>query len=383
MTSGEDGLRVVIDCLVLGERPSGVERAVAGLLEGIAQEKPRGQRFTAIVVPRAEAELPVSSEIGAVSAPGWTQSRGGRVGYEQVFLPRVAESLGADLLHGAAFVLPLRWRGRSVVTIHDTITLSQPQWCKRLNRLHYGMVMTRSARRADAVVVPSEFARTEVVEQIGVVPERVHVAPLGVGRQFRPAGEDELERVRGAYALPDRYLLCVGNVEPRKNLEGVIAAFERVAKRLPHGLVIAGKRGWRCAGACAAMANSAFADRILWLDWVPHEDIRALYSGADLLVQWSLHEGFGLTPLEAMACGTPAVVSDRGALPEVAGWGGRIVPLETGPEGLSEAFAELLDDSSMLEEMSVRGRRHAAGFTWNAHAQIVASVYREVAGARQ
>ncbi len=376
-----EGMHVAIDCLVLAARPSGVERAVMGLLQGLAEASPEAQRYSLLVPRGRESELPDAPNLTPVAAPAWTRHRAGRVLYEQTMAPSLARSVGADLLHGAAFVLPLRWRGPSVVTIHDAITLCHPEWCKRLNVLHYRTVMGRSARSADVVVVPSDWTRREVIEYTGVDEDRVRVAALGVGAEFAPAGEGEIERVRRSHGLSRPYLLCVGNVEPRKNLEGVIAAFEMLAGELPHDLVVAGKRGWRCEPICRAMARSPASDRIRWLDWAPHDDLPALYSGADLLVQWSLHEGFGLTPLEAMACGTPAVISDGGALPEVAGGAARLVPLEAGPDGLADELLRLLSHPAEREALVRRGAEHAAGFTWAAHARAVAEVYREVAGA--
>lgn len=375
-----NALHVGIDCLVLGGRPSGVERAVLGLLQGLAELAPGGMRFGALVAAGQEEALPRSAAIAPIVAPGWAAGRAGRVFYEQALAPARLRAAGVELLHGAAYVTPVGWEGPSVVTIHDVITVSRPEWCAWHNVVHYRMAMTYSARRADAVIAPSEFAGREVVEHLGVDAGRVHVAPLGVNARFRPATAAEITRVRERYRLPERYLLCVGNVEPRKNLAAVVAAFERLPEEFPHALVIAGKRGWKCTEACRAMEHSSRAGRIRRLGWVAEEDLPALYSGADLLVQWSRHEGFGLTPLEAMACGTVAVVSDAGALPETAGEAAAVVPLAAGPEGLAAEIARLLRSESERGERSARGAEHAARYTWERHARIVVAVYEEVAG---
>jgi glycosyltransferase involved in cell wall biosynthesis len=379
----DERIHVGIDCLVVADRPSGVEAAVLGLVKGLAAIEPGDQRFSLMVADGRESALPTGECMTTLAAPRWTDRRAGRVFYEQAVATTRLRAEGVDVLHGAAYILPHNWDGPSVVTVHDAITVCRPQWCQWHNVIHYGLVMTRSARSASAVIVPSEFTKRELVEHVGVERRRIRVAPLGVGDEFAPAGQDAVESTRRRHELPERYLLCVGNVEPRKNLTAVIAAFNQVAADIPHGLVIAGKRGWKCAEICAAMQRSPFADRIRWLGWVSLEELPALYSGAELFVQWSLHEGFGLTPLEAMACGTPTVISDGGALPEVAGDAARVVPLSEGAEGLARALAELTGEEGARAEMAERGIRHAAKYTWAAHARTVAQTYREVADAQE
>lgn len=377
----KDRLHVAIDCLVIAARPSGVERAVVGLAEGLAELQPPGQRFSLLVAEGRQQTLPERENMVRALAPRWAGTRLGRVVYEQCLTPYRLRSLGVDLLHGASYILPQGWHGPSVVTIHDAITLCHPEWCRWHNVIHYAIMMTRSAQSADAVIVPSEWTRREVVEHVGVEASRVTVAPLGVGRQFRPADEATIDAVCHRYGLPEHYVLCVGNIEPRKNLAAVVEAFDMIASELPHALVVVGKLGWKCREACAAMERSGHAERIRRLDWVPHEDLPTLYSGADLVVQWSLHEGFGLAPLEAMACGTAVVVSDGGALPEVSGGGAMVVALEAGRDGLATALRELLSDDRARAELATRGAAHVRRFTWRRHAQIVSEVYGRI-GAR-
>ena len=368
-------MHLAIDCMIVGREPSGVERAVVGLVQGLAEARPPDLRVSLVIADDSRLEPPDGMEL--IRAPRLARSRAGRIIYEQAVLPTLLRSAGVELLHGPAYVLPLGWGGPSVVTIHDTITLTHRQWCKWTNVLHYRKVMTRSATMARRVIVPSEDARRGVVEHLGVEPARVVVAPLGVSGDFRPADPDAVRAAMERHGLHERYLLCVGNLEPRKNLPAVIDSFEAISGLIPHDLVLVGKRGWRCGPILRAMRASPVTDRIKWLGWVPEPDLAALYSGAELLVQWSLHEGFGLAPLEAMACGTPVVVSDGGALPEVAGDAAEVVPLATGPRRLAERLVALIGDDAARGEMTERGLAHAARFTWGAHAQAAVEAYQE------
>lgn len=372
-------MRVAVDCMILGARPSGVERAVSGLLRGLAQLAPDDLQVTALLSARG-GEVPECATISVSRGPWYTRTRAGRIFHEQAALGSLLRSAEMDVVHGAAYVLPLGWDGPSVVTIHDTITLSHPQWCKWANALHYREVMTRSALAANVVLTPSEEARSQVVERLGVSRSRVRVAPLGVDEDFAPAGEDAVAAARERYGIGAPYLLCVGNIEPRKNLPAVIESFEVFAREAPHELVIVGKRGWRWRPSIEAMTASPMTERIRMLGYVADEDLPALYSGADALVQWSLHEGFGLAPLEAMACGTPAVVSDGGALAEIAGEASEVVPLAAAAEGLADALAAVVGDEAKRREMIKRGLAHAASFTWRRHAEVALAAYREAMG---
>jgi glycosyltransferase involved in cell wall biosynthesis len=372
-------MRVAVDCMILGARPSGVERAVSGLLRGLAQLAPDDLQVTALLAARG-GDVPDCATISVSRGPWYTRTRAGRIFHEQAALGSWLRSARMDVVHGAAYVLPLGWDGPSVVTIHDTITLSHPQWCKWANALHYREVMTRSALAADVVLTPSEEARSQVVARLGVARSRVRVAALGVDEEFAPAGEAAVAAVRERYGIGAPYLLCVGNIEPRKNLPAVVEAFEVFAREAPHELAIVGKRGWRWRPSIEAITASSVAGRIRTPGYVADEDLPALYSGADALVQWSLHEGFGLAPLEAMACGTPAVVSDGGALAEVAGEAAEVVPLEAGPEGLADALVAVVGDEARRQAMIERGLTHAASFTWRRHAAAALAAYREAMG---
>jgi glycosyltransferase involved in cell wall biosynthesis len=369
-------MRVALDGLLLGGRHSGVERAIEALAEALPTAAPQHSYLLACRRQYArERQLPLP----LLRAPAWVRARALRIAYEQLLLAPALRGR-CDLLHGLGYVLPGNWRGPSVLSVYDLIALDFPAYCKRTNAWHYRWVLPRSIRQASRVVVPSQAVANRVSGRFPEAADRVRVIPLGISEHYAPAPEAAVAELRQRLGLPERFLLYVGNLEPKKNLPGLIAAFDLVADKLPHALLLAGRPAWGHEAIEGAAAQARHANRIQRLGYVAEADLPALYTAADALVQWSHYEGMGLPPLEAMACGTPAIVSDGGALPETAGPAALVVPLGP-PARLAAALCELLDDRPRLKAMSRLGREHAARFTWSNHARQVAALYEEIAHA--
>jgi alpha-1,3-rhamnosyl/mannosyltransferase len=370
-------MRIALDGMLLGGHHSGVEQAIAGLIHALPQVAPEHEYLLA-----CRREYAPDSPLPTLVAPGWAQGRLGRILYEQTRLARDLQGR-CDLLHAPGYIMPLNWAGPCVLTVYDLIALQFPQLCTRTNVWHYGRMLPRSLRRADAIIVPSETVARDTRQVVPETDGKLHVIPLGIEEQYRPAPAAEIARVRRQYGLPERYLLCVGNIEPKKNLPAVLQAFDEAAATLPHDLVMAGRAAWRPGEFRAALASLRHRERVHVLGFVATADLPALYSAADLLIQWSLYEGMGLPPLEAMACGAPVLVSDGGALLEIAGPAAEVVPL--GPPGqLAEALLALMANEARLAQLRQAGPAHAAQYTWTAHAAAVAQLYADVwrAGAR-
>lgn len=367
-------MRVVVDAMLLGGRHTGVEVAISGLCSGLAQLQ--GHESLVVHRPAFDSRDLLSRSLQVHVAPGWTAGRPGRILWERLALPKLARSWGADVLHAPGYVLPPGWQGPVVLTVYDILAISHPEWCQWANALHFRHALPVSVRRADVICVPSQVVKAELVEHLGVDPGNVRVVPLGVGPEMRPASCEAITAARELLDLPERYLLWVGNIEPKKNVTGLVRAFELVAGDIPHELVIVGKAAWKSASALQAIERSPVAGRVRRLGYVPSSLLPALYSGADLLVHWALYEGAGLTPLEAMACGTPAIVSDGGALPEIAGTVAPVVPLGE-PSRLAVAIRELVYDRRRREDLAEDGRRWAAQYTWVECARRTIELYEE------
>jgi glycosyltransferase involved in cell wall biosynthesis len=363
-------MRVGLDGMLLGGHHSGVEQSIEGLIRALPEAAPAHDFLLA-----CRPEYAGSSPLAAVLAPGWVRGRLSRILYQQT---RLAHALRhCNLLHAPGYVMPLNWRGPSVLTVYDVIALQFPHLCKRGNVWHYRVMLPRSLRRASAIIVPSETVARDVRRLAPEAVGKLRVIPLGLGEQYRPVGETEVAEVRERLGLPERFVLCVGNVEPKKNLPAVVRAFAGIADQVPHHLILAGKPAWGADALAFEEIRCPGTEKVASIGYVPAADLPALYSAADLLIQWSLYEGMGLPPLEAMACGTPVLVSDGGALPEVAGPAAEVVPLGP-PAQLAEGLQRLLSNETRLAELRAAGLRHAAQYTWERHARAVVALYEEV-----
>jgi glycosyltransferase involved in cell wall biosynthesis len=284
-----------------------------------------------------------------------------------------------DVFHATDHVLPSLRRTATVFTVHDLAFLVHPETHLRSNRAYLGALMPRYVATATMVIADSESTRRDVLARYGVAADRVRVVPLGVEPTFAPVAPAQAQaRMATRYGLTAPYLLFVGTLEPRKNLHGLIAAYRVLLQRrrdLPL-LVIAGAEGWRYDEVYRLVQREALSSRVRFLGRVADTDLPALYSAAAAFAYPSLYEGFGLPPLEALACGSPVVCSDRSSLPEVVGDAALLGdPTDVG--ALAGAIERLLDDAPLRHALRQRGLARAARFTWERTAAATLAVYAE------
>lgn len=283
-----------------------------------------------------------------------------------------------DLFHAPDFFLPpVRPGTRTVVTVHDLSFMREPEAVMPGMMAHLTTWVPRSVQRADHVIAVSEATRRDLIEFYQTPPEKISVLYHGVTADFQPVTDPgKLAAVRQKYGLGEKpFILSVGTLQPRKNYRRLIQALARLDDSL--ALVIVGGQGWNYEDIRSEVARLKLEMRVHILGFVANADLPALYSAASLFVYPSLYEGFGLPALEAMACGTPVVVSNQSALPEVVGEAGLLVdPHQV--EDIAAAIARLLDDANMRRQFAQAGQARAAKFTWIGMATKLLDLYQQV-----
>jgi len=304
---------------------------------------------------------------------------------EHISLPLKLRSLGAELLHSPHYVRPLLCTIPSVVTIHDCIHLLFPQYLPNRMAFRYArFVMGSAIRNSSIVFTVSEASRADILRFYpSTDPAKVHVVPNAIDAELLvDPGEAERERVRERYQIRGRFVLFAGNVKPHKNLERLIRAFARV--RCQEGnedlrLVVIGDDVSRYASLRRTADEAGVRQEVRFFGFVPHETLAALYRMATVFAFPSLYEGFGLPPLEAMACGTPVVTSRISSLPEVVGDGALLVD-PYNEDDIAQGIARVLDDEDLRARLVERGLERAASYSWARSVRQIHAGYMKALG---
>lgn len=301
-----------------------------------------------------------------------------------VGLPLYLRQTSFDLFHGTNYEVPLWNRQRNVLTIHDLSILLHPDYHERdlVRRARRRLpLMVRSAAKIIAV---TESMKREICDYLGVKPERVAVTPEAPRRAFRRMPLEQTVETRRRHGIEDDFILFVGTIEPRKNLLTLVRALDEILRNtsLRPQLVIAGGKGWLMDELFSFIESSGIGGRVRFIGYTSDNDLRALYSSCRISVYPSLYEGFGLPPLEAMACGAPVITSRIPAIVETVG-GAAILIDPADVVGLARSIAQLWDDERQRDQLSLAGLQRAAEFTWEKTAELTLDVYREVIARRK
>jgi len=364
-------MRIGIDLRLHAYAPGGISRYARRLAVSLATLSD-AHALTFVYHRKERALLDVP---GARCYRAWTPPHNR---FERWSLGAELAPMRLDLFHSTDFIPPAWGARRSVTTVHDLNFLYYPQYLTDEARRYYNAQIAWAVDRADAILADSHATKRDLERLLGVASERVTVVHLAADTVFRPLPEAEVRAALADYGLEPGYLLFVGTWEPRKNLPSLLEALSLLHQRgEPRHLVIAGRPGWLYDEIFSKVQELDLEPWVHFIERVPLADLVALYNGALLLAMPSFYEGFGFPALEALQCGTPAVVADRASLPEVVGDAGMLIDPED-PETLADACFRLARDAALRRRCREVGFRHAATFTWESVAKKTLAVYETV-----
>lgn len=367
-------MHIGIDARLVYYRQAGISQYTVQLIEGLAR---CGGKDEFTILESIKAKSPIIERPGFVTRPLVTPSHHR---LERYLLPLELSVARLDVLHSPDFIGPPLRNCRSVITIHDLVFMLYPHLLTKAAARYYGQI-DEAVRTADAIIAVSQATKKDIVRLLGVPERKVAVIYEAASPAYRPQRTPEVtQRVRERFGLHSEFVLFVSTIEPRKNVPTLLQAFRRLLDeyRPDVKLVLAGEKGWLYEQVFELVESLKLQERVAFLGRVSPDELLWLYNTAQLLVAPSIYEGFGLTPLEAMACGTPVVVSNVSSLPEVVGDAGLLVDPYSVDE-LTVAMWRALHDSDLRAQMVAKGLRQAERFSWDKAASETLELYHSVA----
>ncbi len=374
-------MRIGFDARLVYYQQAGIGQYILHLVQGLARLINPGRQGTfphELWVFRSRKASRLDLPNWVRQAKLWTPSHHR---FESTALALELTRKRLALLHSPDFIPPFQGHFLSVITIHDLNFIHYPQFLTPESTRYYGQIH-RAVKRANHILTDSNATRDDVINQLDVPPERVTTVHLAASPVYRPiTNRQEVRRAVQSYGLPADFFIFVGTLEPRKNVPTLLRAFRQLRDRgYDVHLAIVGRKGWLFEEIYATLKELKLGDTVHFLENVSNEDLARLYNAARCLTLPSYYEGFGLPPLEAMACGTPVIVSNCTSLPEVVGDAGLLIDPNSS-EALSHAMAKILDDSALRASLGQRGLMRSSEFSWARAAQQTMAIYEQVLAA--
>lgn len=375
-------MRIAIDLSPVAHRKAGLARYAQSIVEHLVIQG-KADEFVAVTHGRFDAKVfsPALRALPHTNIPldarPWRMS----VLLAQIFDVSMERWLPpCDIFHATDHLLPRFKTAKTVFTLHDVIFKFFPEYHLPLNRWFLTNAMPHFLRRADAIIAVSECTKRDALRFYHIAPEKITVIYEGVNPALhRVTDSTRLAEIRARYAKNQPYLLFVSTIEPRKNIAALVDALKILrARGFLQRLLIVGREGWLYQPTFDHVKQTGMSDVVDFLDFVPDDDLSALFSACDAFVFPSLYEGFGLPPLEAMACGAPVICSNTSSLPEVVGDAALLVnPRDVGE--IASAIERVLTDRHLRDGLHAKGFVQAAKFSWERTAHETLAVYRRVA----
>ncbi|MFC1925769.1 glycosyltransferase family 4 protein [Chloroflexota bacterium] len=350
----------------------GVNRYIANIIPALLSIDQRNEYVVYYDHPSHLGENPAAIE-KVIKLPS-------KMLYDHVALPMQTRRDKIDVLFCTKNVVPPLVSCKSVVTVHDLGYMVDKKHYHPLDTLYMNLAIRWSMRKGSAIIAISQNTKKDLISLLGTKEEKIHCVYFGINSEYRPIENREyLEGVRDKYDLPSEFILAISSLQRRKNLPNLVKAFSLVKERpnVNHKLVIIGVPLWQNSSVFDEINTSPVKDEIMWLKYVPEEDLPAIYNLASALAFPSLYEGFGFPLLESMACGCPVICSNTSSLPEIAGDAAVLIdPMSV--EQLADGIISILSDDSLREDLTNKGLERASNFTWEKTAKETLNVFEAV-----
>lgn len=344
-----------------GYRRTGVSRYIGELIDALEPRLAETERLT----------------IMGRTVPAIASNPSLRIVWEQTGLPLSGLAHRLNVFHGPLNVVPLAMRTPKVVTVHDLAFLKFPDQLPRARRAYLLAATRLSARTADRIIAVSRNTADDLMHWLDLPHDRVAVIPEAPSPRIQRVEGTSLNVFRMRFEVDRPYILAVGTLEPRKNLDFFLRVFASVSDRIPHQLVLVGPEGWMTESFHQTLLDLKLGDRVRLTGFVSDAELGGWYSGADVFVFPSIYEGFGLPAVEAMTCGVPILASDASCFPEVIGDAGMLVP-PTDFEGWADALLRLVLDRDLNEAFRRRSLEQGRTYSWDRTAEETLAIYREL-----
>jgi glycosyltransferase involved in cell wall biosynthesis len=364
-------MRVGIDARLVYYSQAGIGQYILHLVNGLAKVDSENE-YVLLQSRKDDTRILEQPNFRRVSL--WTPSHHR---LERYALNVELMRLGLDVLHSPDFIPPHRPSCRSVITVHDLAFLLYPHFLTKESARYYGHI-DQAVRWTDHIIAVSESTKRDTTRHLGVPEDKITVVYEAANPVFRPVDRDEAKaQVRDRHGVDGPFILFVSTIEPRKNVPTLLRAVWQLLECYKEDvrLVLAGGRGWLSEDAFSVVEELNLNSRVHFVGRVSSQDLLHLYNAAELLAHPAFYEGFGLPPLEAMACGLPVIVSNVASLPEVVGDAGLLVDPHDVDE-LTVGLWRILNDDELRQEMQVKGLRRAKRFSWERAARETLDIYR-------
>jgi len=303
---------------------------------------------------------------------------------ENFYLSLKLKKYNFDIVHelGQKNSFIFNFPSKKILTIHDLTPMLFPQTHGVINVFLHKFLLPKAAKNADKIIADSENTKKDVINYLGIPQENIKVIHCGVSENFKIIDKENdkkrIDLIRLKHGLPEKYILTVSTLEPRKNLLTLIKAYHKLKKnKIKHKLIVIGAKGWKYHNIFNAVKQYNLENDVIFLGFIPNNELPVIYNLSDIFVYPSIYEGFGLPPLEAMACGIPVVTSNTSALPEVVGNAGIMVN-PYNPDEFTNAFYEVINNEGLKKEMIEKGLERVKTFSWEKNARETKEIYDDV-----